>query len=136
MSVEHSDFEDYQDLASRTARGDMEAEKRLCVAALGLAGEAGEVADIVKKIVGHGHEMSVAKLKDELGDTLWYVAEMCTVLNLSLRAVAYDNINKLKKRYPEGFSEERSRDRDNGWMMVPHHAQGWILARKDDPRYK
>lgn len=71
---------------------------------LGVTGEAGEVADLIKKHVGHGHPLDVEKLKLELGDVLWYVAGLATVLGLSLDDVAAANIAKLTKRYPNGFT--------------------------------
>lgn len=75
----------------------------LPIAALGLAGEAGEVADEVKKIVGHGKRLNAGKLAEEIGDVLYYCAAACDVLELSLAGVAADNIVKLRKRYPDGF---------------------------------
>lgn len=97
---------DYQRAAARTA-GDI----RLEVVALGIAGEAGEVADIVKKVAGHGHDLDRIKLAEELGDVLWYVAVMARCIGVSLDDVAVMNIEKLRRRYPDGFSEERSRNR-------------------------
>ena len=54
----------------------------MIIAALGLTGEAGEFANMVKKLTAHGHEISVEKLADELGDILWYVAEAATACKL------------------------------------------------------
>jgi NTP pyrophosphatase (non-canonical NTP hydrolase) len=102
---------EFQGLAQRTAGAGGDGERRLIIAALGLAGEAGEFANMVKKLTAHGHEIPVKKLADELGDILWYVAEAATACNIQLRDVANDNIDKLRKRYPEGFSEERSINR-------------------------
>ena len=84
---------------------------RLLVAALGLVGEAGEVADQIKKIVGHGHPMNPDHLMEELGDVLWYLSEIAGLFGGSLGAAGVRNIRKLEARYPEGFSEEASRDR-------------------------
>ncbi len=66
---------------------------------LGLAGEAGECCDIVKKYKYQGHELDKEKLKDELGDVLWYIAETATGLGISLEEVAEYNLDKLHKRY-------------------------------------
>lgn len=79
--------------------------------ALGLAGEAGEVADEIKKAVLHRHGISEEvrmKLKKELGDVLWYVAALCTNLRFNMEDVMTANIQKLKERYPDGYSAERS----------------------------
>ena len=79
---------------------------------LGITGEAGEVADIIKKAAFHGHELDIPELEKELGDVLWYLANIASVVGLDLSDIAEKNINKLKKRYPEGFSEERSVNRE------------------------
>ncbi len=119
------DFSEYQDCANRTsrfkdklyaARNDSlgEGEKRLMTGVIGLAGEVGEVADHIKKAVAHGHELDYDKISFELGDVLWYVAEVASSLNLNLVKVYQDNIEKLAKRYPGGFDSLRSQTRPNG----------------------
>lgn len=103
----------YQLAAMRTtihARGDAGANA-LTWNALGIAGEAGEVADLIKKHVGHGHELDRAKLTKELGDVLWYVAALAHDIGVDLSTVARENVEKLKTRYPDGFSQERSINR-------------------------
>ncbi len=102
------DMNAYQALAERTMNQDLERGRRLANGALGLAGEAGEAADLIKKHLFHGHELNEAKLKSELGDILWYVATMARTMGLDLSEVAEQNVAKLKARYPEGFSSERS----------------------------
>jgi len=99
---------EYQDLAHRTKSEGTD----MVNVALGLAGEAGEVTDIIKKVVFHGHELDVQKLVAELGDILWYVAIGASVLGFSLSDVASRNISKLKSRYPDGFSSESSINRE------------------------
>ena len=105
-------LDEYQKLAARTAGAGGDGERRIIVSALGLAGEAGEFANIVKKKTAHGHNVSSEILADELGDVLWYVAEAATSCGLSLGDIAQQNVEKLCQRYPDGFSEERSRNRD------------------------
>ena len=80
-------------------------------AILGLAGEAGELANKWKKQNYHGHEKDTPELIDELGDCLWYIAAIAADLGWTLEAVAQMNIEKLRCRYPDGFSEERSINR-------------------------
>lgn len=87
-------------------------EKYLLLWALALCGEAGEFGNKVKKIAGHGHEIDRDALIDELGDILWYVSALTTLLETDLSTVALRNVNKLTQRYPEGFSEERSINRE------------------------
>lgn len=79
--------------------------------ALGLPGEAGEVADLVKKHFFHGHVLDRDDLIKELGDVCWYLALICTAIGVSLEYVMGQNIEKLKRRYPEGFSESASINR-------------------------
>jgi NTP pyrophosphatase (non-canonical NTP hydrolase) len=81
------------------------------MAMLGLCGEAGEVADHFKKWKFHGHAIDMDKLSSEIGDVMWYVAELCSALDLSLDEVAASNIAKLKLRYGEAFSSEKSINR-------------------------
>lgn len=109
------DFNEYQSLAARTARRktDETDHHRLTNFALGLTGEAGEVADAVKKAVFHGHLLTEDMLCKELGDVLWYVAALAGVMGLSLSEIAETNIAKLRARYPQGFSEEASRNRSD-----------------------
>ena len=79
---------------------------------MGLNGEAGECIDILKKHFYQGHDLDVDKLIDELGDVLWYIAEACTGIGVTMEEVAKRNIEKLKKRYPNGFETERSINRN------------------------
>ena len=104
-------LDEYQSLASRTAGAGGEGQQRLIIAALGLAGEAGEFANMVKKLTAHGHEISPEILADELGDVMWYVAEAATAIGVSLGQIGDTNVAKLRKRYPEGLSQERSINR-------------------------
>lgn len=78
---------------------------------LGIMGEAGEVGDLIKKEVFHGHEEDREKVKKELGDVLHYLSGLADMYGWSLEEVASANIEKLMKRYPNGFSEEDSKQR-------------------------
>lgn len=98
---------EYQIKASRTLGGKTD----LVMGALGLVGEAGEVADLIKKVAYHGHELDNDALAEELGDALWYIAAIATMRGIPLSAVGAMNIDKLASRYPGGFSEEASRKR-------------------------
>lgn len=103
----------YQIESKRTMPTATPEIKDRLVAALGLAGEAGEVIDLLKKVEGHGHQLEHHKLLHELGDVLWYVAAIATYYNLNLDTVAIENIAKLRRRYPEGFSTEASKGRQD-----------------------
>lgn len=97
----------YQEAAQRSA----EKSGNIAVLGLGLAGEAGEVAEHIKKHVGHGHELDRDKIVKELGDVLWYVAVTAKRVGASLNEVARVNVEKLLKRYPDGFSSNASKNR-------------------------
>ena len=101
----------YQKLAYRTLQCDMTDTDLKANCALGLAGEAGEVADHLKKVLYHGHPLDAGELVSELGDVLWYVAALCTLYDINLQDVALLNLEKLQMRYPNGFSREDSKAR-------------------------
>ena len=104
-------LDEYQVLASRTLTSDMTRHEASSMLSMGLAGEAGEVVDLLKKHLYHGHPLNEDQLSRELGDLLWYVAGLCTEYGVDLSTVASMNIEKLNRRYPEGFSHEASRNR-------------------------
>lgn len=110
----------YQTEAASTANDAMKPGLRLAVASLGLAGEAGEVADHIKKHLGHGHDLDQPSLVKEMGDVLWYLAELCTVLEIDLSEVAGQNLAKLANRYPAGFDQERSKKRNDPVAAMIH----------------
>jgi NTP pyrophosphatase (non-canonical NTP hydrolase) len=94
---------EYQDASRRTLPAQMGETDRL-VFALGLCGESGEVGELVKKHIGHGKAMDYLRLEEELGDALWYVAAVASAYGLGLDTIATRNVEKLAKRYPEGFT--------------------------------
>ena len=104
-------LDEYQSLAARTLGRDRTHEQQLTNAALGLTGEAGETAEIIKKHLFHDTPLDRDALIKELGDCLWYIGAFATVLDVSLDDIAQRNIDKLRKRYPEGFDPDRSRNR-------------------------
>jgi len=103
---------EYQTIAKLTARSDGDNGMNLLNWALGLGGEVGEFQNLVKKMTFHSHPVSGEKLADELGDALWYLALAADSLGYTLEDIAKMNLAKLSHRYPEGFSPERSRNRD------------------------
>ena len=108
-------FNDYQLAVMRTANNDVKAQtSKLLNASLGLNGESGEFADAVKKCVYQGHELDRDHLIEELGDVMWYVAYACAALDYDLGEVVEANVEKLRRRYPEGFEAERSKHRVTG----------------------
>jgi NTP pyrophosphatase (non-canonical NTP hydrolase) len=79
---------------------------------MGLNGEAGECIDIVKKHIFQGHELDREHLIEELGDAAWYLAVSCEAVGVTLGEVMQRNVDKLKKRYPDGFDKSRSIKRE------------------------
>ena len=102
---------EYQRLAMTTLNPELSQRDVLINGVMGLCGESGEAIDIVKKHLHQGHELDREKLIKELGDIAWYLAETATALDVSLEEVLERNIEKLRSRYPEGFSAERSVNR-------------------------
>ena len=105
------EINEYQLLAMRTLNKELDKKEVLTNSVMGLCGESGEACDLVKKHLFHGHELDRDALIKELGDVAWYLAEAATAIEIDLSEVFERNIEKLKKRYPEGFSEERSINR-------------------------
>lgn len=101
------DFTTYQEGTARTGRAwdPMERVSHTMLLGLGLAGEAGEVAELIKKWAGHGAPLDRERLTEEVGDTLWYLSEVSRVAGISLAEAAEANLRKLEARYPDGFKE-------------------------------
>lgn len=119
------DANTYQREAMRTA-GDLAAisfKDALIVSALGLTGESGEVADMVKKHVAQGHPLDRERLILEAGDVAWYLARLCTALDVSLNDVLQRNVDKLRARYPNGFTPQASIERKEH-KEHKEHAEG------------
>jgi NTP pyrophosphatase (non-canonical NTP hydrolase) len=107
------EWDQYVSAASRTAHRGPEntpRDRRLHFA-LGLAGEAGDVANLIKKAEFHGHGLDRPALVEELGDVLWYLAMLAEEHAISFDELAGYNLSKLRTRYPGGSSEETSRER-------------------------
>lgn len=102
---------EYQDLAMKTLNNDLNKKDILINGVMGLCGESGESIDIVKKHLAQNHELDREHLIDELGDIAWYLAETAYSLDIELEEVLVRNINKLKKRYPNGFDSVKSINR-------------------------
>ena len=100
----------YQRMARRTA-GTKQNSDKMEEALFGLPGEVGELCDHYKKHKHQGHELNYDHMAEEAGDVLWYLAEIADALGLTMEDIARRNIDKLRKRYPEGFDPERSRNR-------------------------
>lgn len=80
----------------------------------GLSGEVGEFNDMIKKWIFHEKPFDEEHAKKEMGDVLWYVAMMCYSFGWDLDEILQMNVDKLKARYPQGFSVERANNRKDG----------------------
>ena len=105
---------EYQKLAMTTMNPAVDSIGQLSNAVLGLCGESGEIADLLKKYLYQGHGLDPEHIAKELGDVLWYIALACTATGTSMDRVMQMNIDKLKARYPEGFDTDRSVNRVKG----------------------
>ena len=109
--TEDMTIHEYQQLAMTTLNPELSEKDVLINGVMGLCGESGEAIDIVKKWLAQGHELDKEKLAKELGDICWYLAETATALGLSLEDIMAANIEKLRRRYPEGFDTQKSINR-------------------------
>ena len=103
-----STLAEYQQAAVRTINRSLTTEQRMVDAAAGLAEEAGEVLGLVRKHVFMHHELDRARLVTELGDALWCLTGVAAAVGVSLDEVAAANVEKLRRRYPDGYSDSAS----------------------------
>ena len=105
---------EYQGLAMRTSNRELSKDDHLLNGVLGLVGESGEIADLVKKNRMQGHKLDIEHVAKELGDVCWYIAETATAIGCDMETILKMNIEKLRKRYPDGFDSKRSQHRAKG----------------------
>lgn len=90
-------------LVLRTANSKLSHRDQLANAACGLAGEAGEVVDLLKKHLFQEKSLDIGEVKKEMGDVMWYLSYLSLILGVDLNSVVQGNIEKLTARYPDGF---------------------------------
>lgn len=120
---------EYQELAMRTNDGESTYRLKtkigecawsncdiggVVMACMGLSGEVGELTDMIKKWMFHHSDIDITHAKKELGDIMWYVACMAESFGWDLDDIMAMNIDKLKKRYPNGFDYEHANYRAQG----------------------
>ena len=108
------DVNTYQKEAMQTLNPKLNPQEVLVNSVMGLCGESGEAVDLVKKHLFQGHPLDEEHLKKELGDIAWYLVEAATALNVNLDEVLQGNLDKLKSRYPHGFTSQESENRKPG----------------------
>ena len=114
MTINSVTGNEYQALAMRTSNKELSKDDHLLNGVLGLVGESGEIADLVKKNRMQGHTLDIEHVAKELGDVCWYIAETATAIGYDLESIMKANVEKLRKRYPDGFDTERSQNRKEG----------------------
>lgn len=108
------EINEYQKSAMNTLNPMLDKKDVLINSVMGLCGESGEAIDIVKKWLMQGHELDKEHLIKELGDVAWYLAEAATALDVPLETILRGNLDKLQKRYPNGFDTQASVQRRKG----------------------
>ncbi|WP_057896683.1 nucleoside triphosphate pyrophosphohydrolase family protein [Liquorilactobacillus oeni] len=98
------EFDEYQKAATRTLYGN---EQVLTNCALGLAGESGQLIDLVKNYTFKGQKLNREEMVHEMGDVLWYLSQIAAWADIPFDQVAQDNIETLNKRYPHGFAQDK-----------------------------
>lgn len=101
----------YREFVKAYINPDVKGKDYLLNASMGLAGEAGEFIDAVKKHLFQGHPLDSSKLVNELGDILFYAELAAIALNIDTATVRQRNMHKLRTRYPDGFKAEKSVNR-------------------------
>jgi NTP pyrophosphatase (non-canonical NTP hydrolase) len=109
--MSHEDYissinEYYPDVPDRATR--FKDNTELVHTTLGIAGESGEVVDIIKKHVAYGKPLDLSKLADELGDLFHYISRLIYLTGLTLEDIQAVNLGKLQKRYPNGYTHEKA----------------------------
>lgn len=102
----------YRVAIQRTMNPELTEKEKLSNLGLGIAGEAGEIVDSLKKVLYQGHTMDIPKLIKELGDLEYYLQHLKDHYGISDDIVRIENILKLRDRYPNGFDPERSVNRE------------------------
>ena len=105
---------EYQKAAMETLNPALNQKEVLINSVMGLCGESGEAIDIVKKWMMQGHELDKEHLVKELGDVAWYLAEAATALDVPLEVIFQGSLDKLRRRFPNGFDTEASVNRKQG----------------------
>ena len=105
------DVNEYQKSAMKTLNPMLDKKDVLINSVMGLCGESGEAIDIVKKWLMQGHDLDKEHLIKELGDIAWYLAEAATALDVPLETVFQGNLDKLRRRFPNGFDTQASAHR-------------------------
>ena len=114
MTEQKRALKEYQDLCRMTAKRFDTPEKEILTWGLGISGEAGDVASCIKKTFAHDNDQKQG-IRENIGDTLWYAAMICNFFDWDMHDILEENISKLRKRFPDGFTTEKAKR--NGTMI-------------------
>ena len=99
-------LKEYQEACKKTAKNDFASpNEEILTWGLGISGEAGDVASCIKKTVSHQNDQQNG-IRENVGDTLWYIAMICNFYRWDLQEILEENLGKLKRRFPEGFTNK------------------------------
>ena len=106
IMAEQEFFKNYQEFVKSITKDFDDKEKEIMTWGLGISGEAGDVAGCIKKTYSHGNDQKQG-IRENLGDTLWYIAAICNFFGWDMEDVFSENVDKLKKRYSSGVFTEK-----------------------------
>ena len=104
-------IQEFQRLSIRTLNNSLSEKEQLANMVIGASCEFSEAGDSLKKYLFQGHELDKKHIEEELGDTMFYICNLATLLDINMEDVLEKNIEKLNKRYKNGFSYKASIDR-------------------------
>lgn len=106
------EIKEYQEKASRTCATLNSTLEDNIHMSLGLLTETGEIADVFKKHLAYNKAIDYVNVKEEVGDVMWYIANLCNINGWDLREIMSTNIEKLEQRYPDKFTNENAINRN------------------------
>ena len=106
------EIKEYQEKAKKTLANTKDSLTDDLHMILGMQTESAEIADVYKKHIAYGKELDLVNIKEELGDQMWYIANLCNLHGWDLRDIMSTNIKKLEARFPDKFSQEKALNRD------------------------
>lgn len=112
MKADNMEIKEYQEQSNRTMASLETPLQDDLHMILGMQTEVAEIADAYKKHMAYGKELDLINVREEVGDVMWYIANLCNLHGWDLREIMQTNINKLKARYPNKFDKNLAKNRD------------------------
>ena len=108
------DLEKYQKFVKKIAKKFEKRNEEIMTWGLGISSEAGDVASCIKKTFAHGNDQK-SGIRENVGDTFWYMAAICNFFGWDIEEIIGENMEKLKKRYPQGFTTQKAKRKMVDW---------------------